>query len=181
MVHHELAHGLGYFPSFIVAAGVGYWLGPFIYDAGVVHVDIELIVFKEFFSAAMKDELTSNNVFWVGSNGAVANNNFLPRLWAPTTWDQGGSIGHLDEFAFPAGNPNSLMTPFQDFGEADHNLGPIGRGMLEDIGWVVIDPPAPPTPTPVPTATPIPAPEPKKAYLPALMRNSAATTAFQAD
>ncbi len=48
----------------------------------------------------------------------------LPRLYAPSTWDDGSSIYHLDEFTYAASDTNSLMTPFAGRGEAVHNPGP---------------------------------------------------------
>jgi len=44
---------------------------------------------------------------------------------------------------YPAGNPNSLMTPQIGAREAIHDPGPITRGIFEDIGWSV----GPTTPT----------------------------------
>src|SRR5690606_5137635 len=48
---------------------------------------------------------------------------------------------HWDEEAFPAGEVNSLMTPFLGFAEANHNVGPITKGLFADMGWEINDQP----------------------------------------
>ena len=60
-------------------------------------------------------------------------------LWAPEEYDSGSSVAHLDEYAYPPGTPNALMTPSSDRGEAESSLGvgPLLLAMLEDMLWTI--------------------------------------------
>jgi len=59
-----------------------------------------------------------------------------PKLYAPTTFKDGSSVGHLDETVFRGMNNSPLMSPFRDPGERIHNPGPVGIGIMKDLGWV---------------------------------------------
>ncbi len=61
------------------------------------------------------------------------------RLFSPPTWEAASSISHLDEAAYPQGNPEALMTPYLHPGEATHVVGPMTRALLADLGWYVPD------------------------------------------
>ena len=87
-------------------------------------------------------QFTSDNLFWNGPNGKAANNGDRPKLYAPDPWERGSSYSHLDETRFPAGAPNSLMTPGLSRAEAIHHPGPITLGMFEDMGWTINKGPA---------------------------------------
>ncbi|MBD3854316.1 MAG: hypothetical protein IFJ96_05990, partial [Acidobacteria bacterium] len=56
-------------------------------------------------------------------------------LFAPLEWQPNSSYHNLDEEDYPAGDPNSLMTPYLSPSEAIHDPGPIALCMLDDIGW----------------------------------------------
>src|SRR5262249_53671318 len=86
-------------------------------------------------SAALAAQLTSNSVSWNGPRGVSANGGVRPQLYAPSTFQQGSSIFHLDDAAYPAGSSNSLMTHAIGMAEAIHDPGPIVRGMMQDWGW----------------------------------------------
>ncbi len=123
---HELAHGIGV-TSKVQATG---WAGtPHVYDRNVVTGAGEGRVW------ASSRWLTSNDLYWSGPRAVAANDGVRPRLYAPGTWAQGTSYVHLDEATYPTGDPNSLMTPFFSRGEAVHDVGPILRGMMFDMGW----------------------------------------------
>src|SRR4030095_348579 len=93
-------------------------------------------------SAALGAQLTSNNVFLNGPNATGALGGSLVKLYAPATWQQGSSFSHLNEATFPAGDPNSLMTPQLGAGEAIHDPGNVVRGVFADIGWGSSAPPS---------------------------------------
>ncbi|HRP37134.1 MAG TPA: chitobiase/beta-hexosaminidase C-terminal domain-containing protein, partial [Candidatus Dojkabacteria bacterium] len=82
----------------------------------------------------LKNLLLSNNVYFNGSNAKIANNNQNVKMYAPSIWEGGSSIDHLDEDTFPAGNENSLMTPYIDRAEVNHSPGKIFLAMLKDYG-----------------------------------------------
>ena len=153
VVIHEIGHGLGFFStaraedspigafsSFSTVRGKlrgGVPELPHIFDVFVVNGSGTAIMEFRDPSTHLLEQFTSNNLFWNGANGVAANGGGHPQLYAPSTWDKGSGYAHLDETIFPAGDVNSLMTPYFDKQEAIHDPGPIALGMLEDIGWVV--------------------------------------------
>ena len=147
VVLHEIAHGLG----FISLARVGETSDsvmegrlrptgdsdPYIYDTFVVNGSGTAITTFTDPSLALLQQLTGNSLYWDGEKGKAANDDTRPRLHVPSTWNQAGSYVHLSEITFPAGTPNSLMTPFFRRSEAIHHPGPIALGMFEDMGWTI--------------------------------------------
>ncbi len=153
VVIHEIGHGLGFFStaraedspigafsSFSTVRGKlrgGVPELPHIYDVFVVNGSGTAITEFRDPSEHLLEQFTSNNLFWSGAKGVAANGGGRPQLYAPSTWDRGSGYAHLDETIFPAGDVNSLMTPYFDKQEAIHDPGPIALGMLEDMGWVI--------------------------------------------
>jgi hypothetical protein len=149
VVLHELGHGLGFFGSMTVSGGMGSWgLGsgyPFIYDHFAENGSNQQLINTTIFpnpSVALAMQLTSNNIFFDGPNATSENGGTPPKLYAPGTWASGSSFSHLDETAFPAGNPNSLMTPALGTAEAIHSPGNVTLGMFDDWGWTTTPPPS---------------------------------------
>ena len=151
-VLHEIAHGLGFFSfasveeraiaRFTSSSGTGKLRDgtpdlPYIYDFFVENGSGTTILSFPDPSFALENQITSNDLFWNGKIATAANGGILPHLYAPSSWEQGSSYTHLDEITFPAGTPNSLMTPYYDNQEAVHDPGPIALGMLEDMGWII--------------------------------------------
>ena len=147
VVLHEIGHGLGFFSKARISEttdGViegrlrtGQPYLPYIYDTFVVNVFGLAITFFDDPSAALFAQFTSNNLFWDGENGKAANDGTHPRLHTLSEWSQGSNYLHLDEYTFPAGTLNSLMTPSLGIQEVIHDPGPITLGMFEDMGWTI--------------------------------------------
>ena len=150
-VLHEIAHGLGFFsfaslavfnPGFRAPNAKGQLRDgnpdlPYIYDFFVENGSKKTIMSFPDPSFDLENQFTSNDLFWNGKKGVAANAGILPHLYAPSSWEPGSSYTHLDEVTFPAGDANSLMTPYLDNQEAVHAPGPVALGMLEDIGWTI--------------------------------------------
>ncbi len=138
VVLHEIGHGLGFVDSYNFTSGQGS-VGingsgvPFVYDLSLEN-SIGQNIFTNFTSPsiAMGTQLTSNNLFF-NSPTALPK----PRLFAPASFDGGSSIAHLDETTYPAGSPNSLMSPQIGFREVMHDPGPLVKAMFSDMGWVL--------------------------------------------
>ncbi len=140
VVLHEICHGLGFFDSMGTDATSGYYgIGsiPMIYDTFVESVSGDRLTdtSKYFnFSTELRQQLTSENLYF---NGVLLNNftsGSRARLYVPKKWDDGSSVSHLDEELTE--EPNTLMTPFIDMGEAIHNPGDLTFSILGDLGWV---------------------------------------------
>lgn len=139
VVLHEICHGLGFVDTYSSEGGqgsVGLNEVPFVFDLFVVNSGKQSL-FSGFLSpsAAMNGQLISNNLFY---NSPLASpSGTLPKLYAPTTYDGGSSIAHLDESTFSTpGNANNLMTPQIAAQESIHQPGNITLAILSDMGWI---------------------------------------------
>jgi len=138
-VLHELTHGLGFHGFFYSDSrgrgGYGSIDGfAASFDQFVINKNGEKLVDKEIFanpSVNLHENLTSG---WLEFESKLTDNIF-PRLYAPSTWDGGSSVYHLNDANYPAGNPNSLMTHAMGKGEANHNPGPNTLAIMYDMGW----------------------------------------------
>lgn len=135
VVLHELCHGIGFIDSFTDSNGTGsYGIGslPVIYDTFVEDATGKRLADTNSYknnSSGLGTALTSGAVYFRGViQGSRA------RLYAPSTFDGGSSISHLNETSYFGSN--ALMTPFVAFGEAIHSPGTITMAVLGDIGWI---------------------------------------------
>jgi hypothetical protein len=142
VVLHELGHGLTFAGTMTVSGGQGSWgLGsgfPIVYERFAENGAGQSLINTTLFpnpSAALATQLQSNAVYFNGPEAVAASGGTRPLLYAPSTWLSGSSFSHLDETLYPAGNPNSLMTPAFGMAEAIHMPGPIILGMFRDMGW----------------------------------------------
>jgi hypothetical protein len=144
VVLHEIGHGLGFLGSMSVYDdGRGGWgdgtTYPFVYDRLTVrsagNVQGKPLLEYPIRSTALGDALTSGAVYWDGPLGKAAYGGRPVRLYGPPAWEDASSYSHLSDVDFPAGDPNSLMTPFVQENEVIHDPGPVVLGMFADMGW----------------------------------------------
>jgi hypothetical protein len=144
VVLHELGHGVGMsdsFEMFGTGARWGQGKAPSVFDVFVGDADGNRLVTKYTNgSADVKAAITSSALYWVGESAKAANKGAFPKLHAPKIWTN-SSVAHLDEDTYGPGSPDSLMTPEAERNEAVHDLGPIFRGILKDMGWGDVLPP----------------------------------------
>ena len=88
-------------------------------------------------SAALLTEYTGDDLFCNSPLATAQNGGVKPSTYAPATFSSGSSYSHWDEATYPAGNPNSLMSPFIANGEAIHDPGFVTLGIMEDMGWSI--------------------------------------------
>ena len=155
VVLHEIGHGLGFSGSMVVDNGVGpqqecrgiggegCWgrntAYPFTYDRFTENGSNQGLINTGLFanpSAVLGGQLIGNDIYFDGPNTTAANGGVPARLYAPGSWEQGSSYSHLNDATYD-GSANALMTHAIAAGEANHNPGPVGMGMLEDMGWLV--------------------------------------------
>ncbi len=136
---HEIGHGLIGVQSFKLGGslnleGQASYSNPTIWDTFVFNGCGERLIDKyQGSSIALANELQSNDLFFGGPHVLAANGNRPVAVYAPTSWAQGSSIAHVDEWAFPDGDPDAIMTPFTAGG--NQAFGPITIAMLQDLGW----------------------------------------------
>jgi hypothetical protein len=140
VVLHELCHGLGFFDSMNTEGTTGsYGINgyPVIYDTFVENLAgnklTDTTLYKQN-SSELYNELTGGQLYFNGPLSRRYLNGDRARLYAPSEWDPGSSISHLDELR--TAQVNSLMTPYIDFGEAIHDPGNLTLSILGDLGWI---------------------------------------------
>lgn len=141
VIIHETIHGLGFFDSMYADASTGVWgttdSRPLIYDVFVENADGQRLIDTTIFenpSSELKDQITSDKIYF---NGPLLRDYYSgdrAKLYAPSTYDPGSSIAHLDEDTYQ--EIDAIMTPFIDRGEAIHNPGSLTMSILGDLGWV---------------------------------------------
>ena len=137
VVLHEIGHSMGISGISNGGAGVGANGGanPRSWDLLVELGDGTPILDLGFGSPEQQDALVSGDLFINGPLAVAALGGVRPEIYAPASFSPGSSYSHWDENAFPAGDPNSLMTPFVGSGESNFDIGDITRGVLADQGW----------------------------------------------
>ncbi len=138
VVLHELGHGLGFTGSASVNGAVGSLGDPDrIYDLFVENGSGTSIQSFANPSAALGTQLQGDDLFMGGATVVAANGGSPAQLYAPNPFEPGSSFSHWDEDVFPAGNPNSLMTPAIGMAEAIQDPGNLTRALFEDLGWTL--------------------------------------------
>ena len=140
VILHELCHGLGFYDSMTTSGtegSYGSFKTPMIYDTFVEDIDgkklTDTLVYPNP-SASLYNRLIGGQIYFSGPLLNSYTKGTRAKLFAPSTWDPGSSVSHLDESATL--RVNSLMTPFIDFGEAIHDPGKYTFSILGDLGWV---------------------------------------------
>jgi len=140
---HEIGHGLNFSGSASYSGGTGsygYGTGlPDIYDTYMKNGAGTALTSFTNPSAALGNLLTSNNLWFHGTNAMTANSGTRVKMYAPATWAGGSSYSHLDYNTF-RGTTNSMMVYAVASGTANHNPGNVTVGLLQDLGWQVVTP-----------------------------------------
>jgi hypothetical protein len=143
VILHEIAHGLNFSGSMTYSGGTGSWgyglspTCPNTYDTlmrdGLGNQLTDTGGYGNP-STALGTALTSNNIWFHGSNAMAANGGQRVKIYAPSTWAGGSSYSHMDYNTFH-GTANQLMVYAISKGDVIHDPGPIAKGILKDVGW----------------------------------------------
>lgn len=145
-----MTHGLGINSTMTVKNNTGKWGGSIsgkacIYDTFLCNKEGNQLINETYYknnSEILATVLTSDEVYWNGSNAIAASEDNVVKIYAPKEWSE-SSICHLDTkygrtindlMAYGNGGvtSNNWMDNMYTF-----NPGPIVLGMLQDIGWTV--------------------------------------------
>lgn len=137
---HEVCHGLGFAISNYPKASNSYgytWDSQYfisLLDRFSINNSGVLLTSLTSPSASVQDYFqgldiqASEGIYFNGPIAIYQNNSIKPRM-------QKNNRTHLHEQTYLLRNSNSLMTPELSNGEGIHDLGPIGKGILKDLGW----------------------------------------------
>jgi hypothetical protein len=147
---HEIGHGLGFDARMRYGAAPcggatsGCWGAgspyPAIYDRFTENAEGEALLNTGLFpnpSVALGSQLTGGSLYFDGPSAVAANAGSRVRIYGPTPWAPGSSYTHLDYLTFKA-TPNRLMVYSIPAAASIHDPGPVGRGILKDLGWDTI-------------------------------------------
>jgi hypothetical protein len=129
---HEFGHGLGHttlaqqFPD--GTGSIRFEGLPLAYD--VLIGDRELVPITSL-SAAELGQAMTDRLGWSGVEGMRAFGGARPDLYAPSLYQAGSSVSHVDERIYTT----SLMTPFIANGEAQTAVPLLTQAMFADFGW----------------------------------------------
>jgi hypothetical protein len=140
VVLHEIGHGLGFIGFFGTSGSLGQYSAgyPAVYDHFIENGQGQrLVASTDAYpdnSNALYRQLTGNNLFL---NGQIMRQRTGQRakLFAPSSFDIGSSLYHLDENTYPRRDTNSLMTPQLANAEAIHTPGPLVLNFFIDMEW----------------------------------------------
>lgn len=138
VVLHELGHGLGFLGFGRVTSGAGsvkLASFPSAYDRFTENNPGTALLSFPDNSAALAAQLQGGNLYFDSPAVRAANGNVRARLFAPNPFLPGSSYSHLNEATYPAGNRNSLMTPFLAPAETIRSPGPITLAIFRSEGW----------------------------------------------
>ncbi|WP_461098926.1 T9SS type A sorting domain-containing protein [Spirosoma luteolum] len=140
VVLHEIGHGLGFIGYYATTGTTADFVTnfPAVYDHFIENGAGEKLVSSTdkypIGSNALYRQLTGGNLF---INGPVLQQKAKTkaRIYAPSVFDRGSSIYHLDEATYLAKDTNSLMTPQIGNAEAIHTPGPLVINFFADMEW----------------------------------------------
>lgn len=155
VVLHEIGHGLGFIGQIqadvtsnstsLATAGYGY---PGIFDQFIFDNKNKLLVdslaYKNNSNQLFK-QIISDSLYLKSPSVLRNNTGNSARLYAPKPtqrnptnplgYIEGSSVYHVDQNTYPPGNINALMTPQIARGEITAQLGPVVKGIFNDLGW----------------------------------------------
>ena len=155
VVLHEMGHGLGFIGQIqaditssstsLATAGYGY---PGIFDQFIFDTKnkqlVDTLTYKnnsnQLFKQIISDSLYLSSTTTLRNNAGRSARLYAPKPTQrnptnPMGYIEGSSVYHVDQNTYPPGNLNALMTPQIARGEITAQLGPIVKGIFNDLGW----------------------------------------------
>jgi hypothetical protein len=140
VILHEIGHGLGFIGQIeLDAAGTNAQYDvPEIFDQFMVNTQGTNLTDTTSYknpSSDLKTQITTNQNLFLSSPTIRKNVPQKAYLYSPSKFAGGSSIYHVDQYTYPVGDPNALMTPLIAQGEITRNVGPIVSSAFADFGW----------------------------------------------
>lgn len=139
---HEIAHGLGFSGFFTSEKGKAYLNNsvdlPSIYDYQLQNKNRQRISDETCFtrpSEQLYTQLVSENLIFPITEDFTKSGQNETHVYAPSTWQEGSSLYHLNQAENQGGSGNTLMSAFKYKGEAIHSPGENTLMILAEMGW----------------------------------------------
>lgn len=138
---HEIAHGLD-FSSDIKSDGtlrnatLSKVFDQFLTDSATGGTPLSGMTDAQRLTA-----ITGDSLYWFGPSATAANGGNRVRMYAPSPYEKGSSVSHVDE-----GSHGELtLSPKYNNDIINHQISALELGMLEDMGWNITSVPEPST------------------------------------
>ncbi|BBX19443.1 hypothetical protein CRI77_26500 [Mycolicibacterium duvalii] len=135
---HELMHAFG-FTAGMSAPGDNAKTDWSIYASYIVDEDGRSPFRFYRWNSAFDPNLegAAGGLYFGGEHAVAAYGGYLVPLYTPDEWEQGSSMGHLDDATF-TGDDQKLMNAQTDKGLGIRTLSAIEIGILRDLGYTVV-------------------------------------------
>ncbi len=139
VVMHEALHSMGFYDGVADASGALAQAGYTIFDSFTTIGPNGSSFMSLGDNTARQAAITSNNLYWGGTNGKQANGGNPVKLYSPGTFESGSTYSHIDPSLTGAGG---LLFP--TLGADTFFAGPtsVELGIMKDLGWTVVPEPA---------------------------------------
>ena len=137
---HELTHSLGISSRTAADGTSNFSTGSFSsYDQLLELGNGDRLFSDDAMFSADPSALVSNDVFFGGANATLANGGERVKLVAPSTFDEGASLSHVDATLFP----DSVVSPSITPGKSTRQYSDVDLGILQDLGYCLRSEPKP--------------------------------------
>lgn len=141
---HEMMHAFGW-GSTLQAPGQNSGANREEYDRFIVSADGRSVFTNGQWSSVNDPKLTGGDrgLYFGGKNAVEAYGGYLVPLRTSTIWGGGSAISHLSDATF-AGDDQKIMNSGTEEGPAPRVFSDVELGVLEDLGYYVVNPENPP-------------------------------------
>lgn len=141
---HEMMHAFGW-GSTLQGPGENQGANREEYDRFIVSADGRSVFTNGQWSSVNDPKLTGGDrgLYFGGKNAVEAYGGYLVPLRTSTIWGGASSISHLSDATF-AGDDQKIMNSGTDEGPAPRVFSEVELGVLEDLGYYVVNPENPP-------------------------------------
>jgi len=130
---HEILHGVP-FLTYINTTDGSFDGFPTIFNRHIVEGTNPPVRFTDLSNAQRLVAMTNDNLYWNGPLAVAANGGVPLKLFAPSPYQEGSSVSHLDTTVF---DPFGLVQLPRESSLAKAELALVGfeRAMMYDLGW----------------------------------------------
>lgn len=138
---HEIAHGLDFSSDVRSDGTFGNSSLSKIYDQFLIDSATGGTALSGMTDSERLAAITDNSLYWSGSHATAANGGRRVQMYAPSPYEKGSSVSHVDETTH---GQLTLSPKFND-DIINHEISALELGILKDMGWNIASVPEPST------------------------------------